>query len=62
MKECDKECNRRILEICMRTAKGKIEEVRKTLGKNSEEYDILSEALFCLWLAEDFLRRFLGED
>ncbi len=61
MQKSDKECNRRMLGICIREAEKKIEKVRKTLDKNSEEYDVLSEALFALYLAEDFLR-FLGED
>ena len=61
MQKCDKECNRRMLKICIREAERKIKEIRKTFDKNKEEYDVLSEALFLLYLAEDFLR-FLEED
>ena len=45
-----------MMKSCIRAARKKIEETRRTHKRNSKEYDDLSAALFCLDIIEDLLR------
>jgi len=45
-----------MIKSCIRAARKKIEDTRKTLRRNSKEYDDLSAAMFCLDIIEDLMR------